>query len=139
MIDVGIMTQGKELSLRFRDAFITDGPCLRWNIHVSEASPDIFFIVRADVDIGVAKLQLPIENRIVGRSFADPFQRRRLRRGDIGRVLSARGFYGWSGPTWSAAFYQPGGGAIRRSCAASYARLGRSWIEGRQAAEPVLR
>ncbi|HEX5497702.1 MAG TPA: Gfo/Idh/MocA family oxidoreductase [Thermomicrobiales bacterium] len=36
----------------------------------------------------------------------------RLQRGDIGRVLSARGFYGWSGPTWGPWFYQPGGGAM---------------------------
>lgn len=37
---------------------------------------------------------------------------RRLQRGDIGRVLTARGFYGWSGPTWGPWFYQPGGGAM---------------------------
>jgi predicted dehydrogenase len=37
---------------------------------------------------------------------------RRLERGDIGRVLSARARYGWSGPWWSDWFYRPGGGAL---------------------------
>jgi predicted dehydrogenase len=37
---------------------------------------------------------------------------RRLDRGEIGTVLSARGFYGWSGPWWGPWFYQPGGGAM---------------------------
>jgi predicted dehydrogenase len=37
---------------------------------------------------------------------------RRLRRGDIGRVVSARGRYGWAGPDWTDWFYQPGGGAL---------------------------
>jgi predicted dehydrogenase len=37
---------------------------------------------------------------------------RRLRRGDIGRVVSVRGRYGWAGPDWSAWFYKPGGGAL---------------------------
>jgi predicted dehydrogenase len=37
---------------------------------------------------------------------------RRLRRGDIGRVISARGRYGWAGPDWSDWFYKPGGGAL---------------------------
>ncbi len=37
---------------------------------------------------------------------------RRLRRGDIGRVVSARGRYGWAGPDWAEWFYQPGGGAL---------------------------
>jgi predicted dehydrogenase len=32
--------------------------------------------------------------------------------GDIGRVLSARGFYGWAGPSWGAWFYEPGGGPM---------------------------
>ena len=37
---------------------------------------------------------------------------RRVQRGDIGTVRSARGFYGWSGPSWGAWFYQPGGGPL---------------------------
>jgi predicted dehydrogenase len=37
---------------------------------------------------------------------------KRLHRGDIGRVLTARGFYGWAGPSWGQWFYQPGGGAM---------------------------
>jgi predicted dehydrogenase len=37
---------------------------------------------------------------------------RRLRRGDIGKVCSARGRYGWSGPWWNAWFYRPGGGPL---------------------------
>ncbi len=36
----------------------------------------------------------------------------RLQQGAIGKVLSARGFYGWSGPVWGQWFYQPGGGAM---------------------------
>jgi predicted dehydrogenase len=37
---------------------------------------------------------------------------RRLRRGDIGKVCSARGRYGWSGPWWNEWFYRPGGGPL---------------------------
>jgi len=37
---------------------------------------------------------------------------RRLRRGDLGRVVSARGRYGWAGPDWADWFYRPGGGAL---------------------------
>lgn len=42
------------------------------------------------------------------------FQRmwRRIRRGEIGRPLSARALYGWAGPDWSPFFYRPGGGAL---------------------------
>jgi predicted dehydrogenase len=36
----------------------------------------------------------------------------RLQRGDIGRALSARARYGWSGPWWSEWFYRGGGGAL---------------------------
>lgn len=36
----------------------------------------------------------------------------RLRRGDIGRVVSARARYGWAGPDWTDWFYKPGGGAL---------------------------
>jgi predicted dehydrogenase len=37
---------------------------------------------------------------------------RRVAGGDVGRVLSARGFYGWSGPDWGPWFYRTGGGAL---------------------------
>jgi len=37
---------------------------------------------------------------------------RRLRHGDIGRVVSARGRYGWAGPDWTDWFYKSGGGAL---------------------------
>jgi predicted dehydrogenase len=37
---------------------------------------------------------------------------RRLQRGDIGRVVSARGRYGWAGPDWTDWFYKAGAGAL---------------------------
>ncbi len=37
---------------------------------------------------------------------------RHINRGDIGRVLTARGMYGWSGPFWGPWYYQPGGGSM---------------------------
>ncbi len=37
---------------------------------------------------------------------------RRVHRGDIGTVLTARGFYGWSGPYWGPWYYRPGGGPM---------------------------
>ena len=37
---------------------------------------------------------------------------KQVHRGDIGRVYSARGFYGWSGPTWGPWYYAPGGGSL---------------------------
>jgi predicted dehydrogenase len=37
---------------------------------------------------------------------------RRVARGDVGKVCSARGRYGWSGPWWSDWFYRPGGGPV---------------------------
>jgi predicted dehydrogenase len=37
---------------------------------------------------------------------------RHLRRGDIGKVLSARALYGWAGPSWGQWFYRPGGGSM---------------------------
>jgi len=36
----------------------------------------------------------------------------RLARGDIGRVVGARGRYGWAGPDWTDWFYKAGGGAL---------------------------
>jgi predicted dehydrogenase len=35
-----------------------------------------------------------------------------VRAGDVGRLLSARARYGWSGPWWGEWFYRPGGGAL---------------------------
>lgn len=37
---------------------------------------------------------------------------RRVRNGEIGKVLSARAFYGWAGPSWGQWFYRPGGGSL---------------------------
>lgn len=37
---------------------------------------------------------------------------RRVRRGDIGQVCSARARYGWSGPWWNEWFYRRGGGCL---------------------------
>lgn len=37
---------------------------------------------------------------------------RRVQRGDIGTVYSARGFYGWTGPNWGEWYYRPGGGSM---------------------------
>jgi predicted dehydrogenase len=37
---------------------------------------------------------------------------RRVQRGDIGKVMLARGRYGWAGPTWQGWFYRACGGAI---------------------------
>lgn len=37
---------------------------------------------------------------------------KRLEQGDIGQVLTARGFYGWAGPDWGPWFDQPGGGPM---------------------------
>ena len=36
----------------------------------------------------------------------------RVQAGDVGRLVSARARYGWSGPDWAAWFYEPGGGAL---------------------------
>jgi len=36
----------------------------------------------------------------------------RVRTGEIGGLLTARGRYGWAGPDWSRWFYEPGGGAL---------------------------
>lgn len=37
---------------------------------------------------------------------------RHINNGDIGRVLNARGIYGWAGPSWGRWFYEPGGGPL---------------------------
>ncbi len=56
-----------------------------------------------------------------GKLFCAPFTTlsptyreigRRLRRGEIGRVVSARGRYGWAGPWWNRWFYRKGGGVL---------------------------
>ena len=36
----------------------------------------------------------------------------RVRAGEIGGLLTARGRYGWAGPDWGCWFYEPGGGAL---------------------------
>lgn len=37
---------------------------------------------------------------------------RRIHRGDIGKVVSARARYGWAGPWWGQWFYKQGGGSL---------------------------
>ncbi len=37
---------------------------------------------------------------------------RHIQRGDVGKVMTARGFYGHSGPDWGPWYYQPGGGSM---------------------------
>lgn len=37
---------------------------------------------------------------------------KRVHRGDIGKVLTARALYGWAGPSWGKWFYRQGGGAL---------------------------
>jgi predicted dehydrogenase len=37
---------------------------------------------------------------------------KRIHRGDIGKVLTARALYGWAGPWWGQWFYQQGGGSL---------------------------
>jgi predicted dehydrogenase len=46
--------------------------------------------------------------------LSDTFQTiwKRVHRGDIGKVLTARAFYGWAGPNWGQWFYRPGGGPL---------------------------
>lgn len=46
----------------------------------------------------------------LSRTYQDMW--RAIHRGAIGRPVSARGFYGWSGPTWGPWFYEPGGGPM---------------------------
>jgi predicted dehydrogenase len=36
----------------------------------------------------------------------------RVRAGEIGALLTARGRYGWAGPDWGRWYYEPGGGAL---------------------------
>jgi predicted dehydrogenase len=53
---------------------------------------------------------LPAPNVILSPTYQTIWKR--LQRGDIGRVFSARGLYGWSGPEWGKWFYQRGGGPL---------------------------
>lgn len=53
---------------------------------------------------------LPAPNVILSPTYRSIWKR--LRRGDIGQVFSARGLYGWSGPEWGKWFYQRGGGPL---------------------------
>jgi len=46
----------------------------------------------------------------LSRTFQDMW--RHIHQGDIGRPLTARGFYGWSGPDWDPSYYEPGGGPM---------------------------
>ena len=53
---------------------------------------------------------LPAPNVILSPTYQTIWKR--LQRGDIGPVFSARGLYGWSGPEWGKWFYLPGGGPL---------------------------
>ena len=46
--------------------------------------------------------------------LSDTFQAiwKRVHRGDIGKILSMRAFYGWAGPSWGQWFYRKGGGSL---------------------------
>ena len=46
----------------------------------------------------------------LSRTYQDMW--RHIQAGDIGKPLSARGLYGWSGPDWGPWFYEPGGGPM---------------------------
>jgi predicted dehydrogenase len=46
----------------------------------------------------------------LSRTYQDMW--RQVQSGAIGRVLSARGLYGWAGPDWGTWFYEPGGGPM---------------------------
>ena len=46
----------------------------------------------------------------LSRTYQDMW--RHIHNGDIGRPLTARGFYGWAGPDWDPFFYEPGGGPM---------------------------
>ena len=46
----------------------------------------------------------------LSRTYQDMW--RHIHGGDIGRPLTARGFYGWAGPDWDPFFYEPGGGPM---------------------------
>jgi predicted dehydrogenase len=46
----------------------------------------------------------------LSRTYQDIW--RHIHQGDIGRPLTARGFYGWAGPDWDPFFYEPGGGPM---------------------------
>jgi predicted dehydrogenase len=73
------------------------------------------------VTLDEARALVALAGRGPGRLVCAPFTvlsptfqtiARRLRRGDIGRVVAARGRYGWAGPDWAEWFYKPGGGAL---------------------------
>jgi predicted dehydrogenase len=55
-------------------------------------------------------LLLPAPHVILSPTFQTIWKR--VHRGDIGKVLSARAFYGWAGPSWGKWFYEPGGGSL---------------------------
>lgn len=73
------------------------------------------------VTLDEARALVALAGRSPGRLVCAPFTvlsptfrtiGRRLRRGDLGRVVAARGRYGWAGPDWAEWFYKPGGGAL---------------------------
>jgi predicted dehydrogenase len=73
------------------------------------------------VDLDEARALIDLARSSSGRLLCAPFTLlsptcqaigRRIAQGDIGRVVSARGRYGWAGPDWTDWFYRPGGGAL---------------------------
>ncbi|MEM7029739.1 MAG: Gfo/Idh/MocA family oxidoreductase [Chloroflexota bacterium] len=55
-------------------------------------------------------LLLPAPHVVLSPTYQEMW--RRIQRGTIGKVLSARALYGWAGPDWGPWFYQPGGGSM---------------------------
>jgi predicted dehydrogenase len=55
-------------------------------------------------------LLVPAPHVVLSETYQTIFKR--VQRGDIGKVLSARAMYGWAGPWWGQWFYRRGGGAL---------------------------
>ncbi len=55
-------------------------------------------------------LLMPAPHIILSETFQTIWKR--VHRGDIGKVLTARALYGWAGPWWGQWFYKQGGGAL---------------------------
>ncbi|MGH9363188.1 MAG: Gfo/Idh/MocA family protein, partial [Thermoanaerobaculia bacterium] len=96
----------------------THGPIARAAL---EAGKHVLVEKPLSVSLEEARDLVELSRRSRGRLACAPFTTlsptyrtigSRVRKGDIGRVLSARARYGWSGPWWSDWFYRPGGGSI---------------------------
>jgi predicted dehydrogenase len=82
--------------------------------HVLSEKPLAMTLDEAAELVGLARrgpgLYVPAPFTVLSPTFQA--MARRLRHGDVGKVCSARGRYGWSGPWWSEWFYRPGGGPL---------------------------